>query len=98
MKYLIALTVVAAGLCQNPVNAPNLPDGPGRAQLERACTPCHSLENVVRSHMTKEKWAGVVDNMVSRGAQGTNEDFDRIIKYLAANFGPVEKKEEKTPR
>jgi len=97
MKYLIALTITASGFCQNPTPT-KLPEGSGRAQLERVCTPCHGLDNVVRSRMTKEKWAGVVDNMVSRGAQGTEDDFDRIINYLAANFGPDTKREEKSPR
>ena len=96
MKYLIALTVMASGFCQS--STPKLPEGSGRAQLERVCTTCHGLENVVRSRMTKEKWAGVVDNMASRGAQGTDDDFDRIINYLAVNFGPVIKPEEKAPR
>jgi competence protein ComEA len=26
--------------------------------------------------------------MVSRGAQGTDDEFNRVVKYLAANFGP----------
>ncbi len=66
--------------------AQTLPDGPGKATVQKMCTPCHGLENVVRARMTKERWGSVVDDMVSRGAQGTDDDIDRVIDYLAANF------------
>jgi competence ComEA-like helix-hairpin-helix protein len=72
------LTVAAA--------AQTLPDGPGKAVVERMCTPCHGLENVVRARMTKERWGGIVDDMVSRGASGTDDEIDQVINYLAANF------------
>jgi competence protein ComEA len=26
--------------------------------------------------------------MVSRGAQGTDDEFDRVVRYLATHFGP----------
>ena len=64
-----------------------LPDGPGKAAVEKMCKPCHGLENVVRARMTKERWGTVVDDMVSRGAQGTDDEIDQVIAYLAANFG-----------
>jgi competence ComEA-like helix-hairpin-helix protein len=74
----LSLTVAAA--------AQTLPDGPGKAVVERMCTPCHGLENVVRARMTKERWGGIVDDMVSRGASGTDDEIDQVINYLAANF------------
>ena len=37
--------------------------------------------------MTKERWGSVVDDMVSRGATGTDDEIDQMINYLAANFG-----------
>ena len=64
-----------------------LPDGKGKELVERECTKCHGLEGVTRSRMTKERWAAVVDDMVSRGASGTDEEIEQIIDYLAANFG-----------
>jgi len=36
--------------------------------------------------MTKERWGGIVDDMVSRGASGTDDEIDQVINYLAANF------------
>jgi competence protein ComEA len=66
--------------------AQTLPDGPGKATVQKMCTPCHGIENVVRARMTKERWGSVVDDMVSRGAQGTDDEIDQVINYLAANF------------
>jgi competence ComEA-like helix-hairpin-helix protein len=67
--------------------AQSLPDGPGKAVTERMCKPCHGLENVVREKRTKDRWTEVVDDMVSRGAQGTDAEIDQVIDYLTANFG-----------
>jgi competence ComEA-like helix-hairpin-helix protein len=67
--------------------AQTLPDGPGKEVVEKMCTPCHGLDNVVRARNTKERWGTVVDDMLSRGAVGTDDEIDRVIDYLAANFG-----------
>jgi putative heme-binding domain-containing protein len=37
--------------------------------------------------MDQAQWMGVVNDMVSRGAQGTQQDLDNIIAYLTANYG-----------
>ncbi|HWD98429.1 MAG TPA: hypothetical protein VG345_05320, partial [Bryobacteraceae bacterium] len=66
-----------------------LPGESGKAVVERMCTPCHGLENIVRSRKTAKEWGDVVDDMVSRGAQGTDAEIDDVINYLAKNFGPA---------
>src|SRR4051794_40675030 len=77
--FILGLAATAA--------AQTLPNGPGKEVVEKMCTACHGLENVVRARMTKERWNGVVDDMISRGAVGTDDEFDQVINYLAANFG-----------
>ncbi len=72
-----------------PLAAQKLPDGKGKDLVERECTKCHGLEGITRTTMTKERWASIVDDMVSRGASGTDQEIDQIIDYLAANFGKV---------
>ena len=37
----------------------------------------------------KEQWSEIVDDMVSKGASGTSDDFELVVQYLATNFGPV---------
>jgi competence ComEA-like helix-hairpin-helix protein len=65
-----------------------LPEGKGKAQFMRVCGDCHGVNVVIKTTNSPEGWAAVVDDMVSRGAQGTQDDFDLVSKYLAANFGP----------
>lgn len=83
----IAATLVTAFGLILPVAAQDLPDGPGKAIFEKMCTQCHGVEGVVRSKMTKDRWMAIVDDMVSRGAKGTDDEIDTVINYLAANFG-----------
>jgi competence protein ComEA len=87
MKKQICLFVLAC-----VASAQTLPDGPGKAVVERMCTPCHGLENVVRTRMTKERWGNKVDDMVSRGAVGTDDEIDQVIDYLAEHFGKTDAK------
>ena len=64
----------------------NLPDGPNKALVQRICSKCHGLEGVTRARNTKERWNEIVDDMASRGAEGTDDELDKIVEYLAANF------------
>jgi len=66
-----------------------LPDGPGKAAVEKMCSKCHDLEGVVHNRNTREGWEMVVDEMIARGAEGTDQEIDLVIEYLAANFGKV---------
>ena len=84
MRILLILGIAVSMLGQT------LPDGPGKAVTERMCKGCHGIENVLRAKRTKANWADVVDDMVSRGAKGTEDEIDQVIEYLAAHFGPAE--------
>jgi len=70
----------------------DLPEGKGKELTARVCSGCHGMESIVRAKRTKERWAETVDDMVSRGAKGTDEEFDQIVEYLTANFGPKQEK------
>lgn len=83
--FMVSVFLVGAAWAQS---GRNLPDGKGKAQFTRVCGQCHGVEIVIRKTNTWDGWAGVVDDMVSRGAQGTTDDFDLVVAYLAANFGP----------
>jgi hypothetical protein len=65
-----------------------LPPGPGRDTTTRVCSGCHAFTVITTIRRSADDWAGIADQMRSRGASGTDEDFDQIVAYLAANFGP----------
>jgi alcohol dehydrogenase (cytochrome c) len=64
-----------------------LPEGPGKAVVERMCTSCHGLNVVTGQRMTKQGWADQVDDMVARGAVGSGSDIRQVVDYLSRNFG-----------
>jgi competence protein ComEA len=80
---------VLAILSSTAFAADNLPDGPGKDTLKKVCDGCHSPENVIGLAKTRDDWEALVGNMASNGAQGTDEQFDQIVAYLAAYFPKV---------
>lgn len=70
------------------VRAQDLPDGPGKDTLQRVCTTCHDLGAVTSMNGNADIWQSVADDMKSRGADGTDDDFKAIVQYLAKYFGP----------
>ena len=63
-----------------------LPDAPGREQVKKVCSACHPAEVVLGEGMSREQWGGLVSNMISRGAKGTDEEFAQIVDYLTKNL------------
>jgi len=66
--------------------AQQLPDGSGKAALLKVCGPCHGAENVIGHAKTREEWAQLVGEMVSYGAQGSEDELNQIVDYLTKNF------------
>jgi competence ComEA-like helix-hairpin-helix protein len=71
-----------------PAQPQDLPEAKGRDLYEKICGACHGTDVVFKTRTTKEKWKVTVDEMASRGAEGTDEQLDTIIDYLAKCFGP----------
>jgi competence protein ComEA len=88
MKHLL-MVCLGAGLLAHTASAQSqsLPDGPGKALVQRICSECHEPELVMDKRQTKEGWNATVDEMVSRGATGSDSEFDQIVAYLTKNFG-----------
>jgi competence ComEA-like helix-hairpin-helix protein len=84
----VALFGLAAVAFAPTLPSQTLPDGPGKAVVEKMCKGCHGLENIIRSRRTKDKWSDIVDDMIARGAKGTDSEADEAVEYLAAHFGP----------
>src|SRR5215467_883095 len=81
----IALATMAYATAQDV----QLPEGPGKKILQDACTACHSLDGVVKLHLDKDGWEGLIASMVSNGAQVEQKDFPVLVDYLVKNFGPA---------
>jgi competence ComEA-like helix-hairpin-helix protein len=86
LLFVISTFGVAAVIL-SAANSDDLPEGKGKAVLIRMCSDCHGLDQVTTSRYPKKQWAYVVDDMVSRGAEGSDEDVNSVIGYLSRNFG-----------
>jgi competence ComEA-like helix-hairpin-helix protein len=70
-----------------PARAP-LPEGPGKIVVQRMCVGCHTLNVVTSTRTTPDHWSAIVQQMVSRGAEGSDDEIAMVTRYLSANFGP----------
>ena len=77
-----ASTLVAAA-------AVELPDGPGRQILNRACVSCHNLTEVTkfRGFYTRPQWRDIVQTMVDYGAPVNEKDAEVLTTYLTETLG-----------
>src|SRR5215467_6841450 len=82
-----ALALIPLFFCL-PAQSQELPEAKGRDLYEKICGTCHGTDVVFKTRTTKEKWKNTVDEMASRGAEGTDAQLDTIIDYLAKCFGP----------
>ncbi len=85
-----ATTAVVAGQSSPPtVTTPSgegLPDGPGKDIMVRTCGVCHEPRRAASVRLTRDGWSSVIDDMVRRGAKGSDQDLATILDYLTTNF------------
>jgi hypothetical protein len=60
-------------------------DPADKAAFETVCTACHSSA-LVSDLKSEPEWIETVDRMVSIGAKATEEQLDRVLRYLARHF------------
>jgi competence ComEA-like helix-hairpin-helix protein len=98
---IAALMVVmtASRLSTVAQNVPNkgssdtLPDGPGKEIVIKKCIRCHDVRQTTMrpGSGSEDEWGAVVDKMMSRGADLTDDEADLVVQYLATNYGPNSK-------
>jgi len=62
-----------------------LPDGPGKAIVQAACTACHGIDVVTSKRLSKQRWRVLVLAM-GESRLGANERAE-AVEYLTKNFG-----------
>ena len=85
--YTFKCIAILGSIASFTANAQSLPAGSGKADLQRICSGCHSVDRATSQRMTRAEWASVVADMVGRGAQGSSAELDNVVSYLSANFG-----------
>src|SRR5215210_2329403 len=88
-RTLIAsLTIVAATAVVLFAQQPATPAA-SKDNFERLCGSCHEPERSTSSRRTRDQWLQTVNQMVARGAQGTDEELLAVVEYLAREHGRV---------
>lgn len=81
----LALTVA---LCLTPAFAQvQLPDAPGRAEMDKLCKTCHELARSVSKQQDRDGWLATMSKMTAFGMKGTEEEHKAIVDYLTTFFG-----------
>jgi cytochrome c5 len=66
----------------------DLPAGPNRDVVSRACQACHDLSMVVAATgLTREGWNATIEEMISYGMRVDDEDRAKILDYLSNYLG-----------
>ncbi len=63
-----------------------LPDGAGKPTVQKVCGTCHGAELVIGRQESREGWGAIVEDMIQRGATGTDDELYEVVDYLATNF------------
>ena len=77
----VAGTAIAAS-GQEPEDIPAL-------AFQRVCSSCHPPDRILATRRTRTQWEEVIQKMIDRGAQGTDEDFTAAELYLLRISGRV---------
>ena len=80
----ITVTMLSAAAAQQR----DLPAGPNRDLVSRACQACHDLAMVVAATgLTREGWNATIEEMISYGMRVDAEDRAKILEYLSSYLG-----------
>jgi len=82
-----ALVLGAAGRVGAQDPSQDLPDGPGRDLVVRACTSCHDASQITYKRRTPEDWDYVITKMMQGGAELTAQEQDAVLAYLVKTLG-----------
>jgi competence ComEA-like helix-hairpin-helix protein len=84
----IACAVLLAGAIL-PAHAQQPAQDKSAEAFTKVCSTCHDASRILATRRTRTQWEEVIDKMVERGAQGTDEEFAAVEDYLLRNFGRV---------
>jgi competence protein ComEA len=66
-----------------------LPAGEGRETVVRVCGDCHEAEQMANSYRSRVEWEMLIEDMINRGGNATDEDKKMVVAYALRNFGKV---------
>jgi hypothetical protein len=92
-KARLIYGMIGASLLAFGVGAVELPAGPNKDVVARACSSCHDLDMVFdAAGQTREGWSGTIEEMAGYGLNVSPGERAQILEYLTSFLGPEAKK------
>jgi competence protein ComEA len=88
IRYTRLLAASCCALAAVALHA-QLPDGPGRDATVELCGKCHDPGIVAAYHQDGQAWTDTIQQMIEKGAEGSEAQFKGVLDYLVKNFGPA---------
>lgn len=63
-----------------------LPEGDGRLVTAKVCGVCHEARRAASVRLSQDGWSTLIDDMVRRGAKGSDEELNQVLEYLSTHF------------
>jgi competence ComEA-like helix-hairpin-helix protein len=60
-----------------------------KASVQKVCVSCHEMDIVTATRRTRIGWERNVEDMVSRGAEGSDQEMAEVVAYLTKYFGKL---------
>ncbi len=64
-------------------------DAKGAATFARVCSLCHDGARILSNRRSKSQWTEVIEKMMERGAQVSDQDFEDVMDYLLRHYGRI---------
>lgn len=85
--------MISASVLSVGAGAVELPAGPNKDIVARACSSCHDLDMVFdAAGQTREGWSGTIEEMAGYGLKVSAAERAQILEYLVSFLGPEAKK------
>ena len=98
LKVVTAAALLLVPVLASAQDKPQpMPDGPGKAIIQRSCVACHSITVITSKRADADEWNSLVQMMVSRGADLTDDEIPIVVKYLSEHYAPVKDKKADPP-
>ena len=64
-------------------------DDAGAALLSRMCSRCHDAARIVEKRRIRSNWQDVLLQMMEKGAEGSEKEFETLFTYLVVTYGEI---------
>ncbi len=90
LTFMLGVLVGNVWVKSSAGQGPTLPEGEGKAELQKLCSQCHELEKSYSLKQDRAGWERTMDKMVASGMKATEAEHTKVLEYLIKNFAADE--------